>query len=222
MRKQSGFTLIELLVVIAIIAILAAILFPVFARARENARKANCQSNLKQIGTAARMYAQDYDETNTLLWYDMDGSGDQTADVDYTWRTALYPYVKNAGLFQCTSKKMTSTFVVGFDQGKNGGYGLNAVHWATGNPVPPYGQADSAVEYPSSTILAGETNGGESFANDGANTHGFVRSPSGTYPEAWRHSDGSCYLYCDGHVKWLKATQLNCKAGTCDFSSSGT
>ncbi|NLC58402.1 MAG: prepilin-type N-terminal cleavage/methylation domain-containing protein [Armatimonadetes bacterium] len=61
-RKQNGFTLIELLVVIAIIAILAAILFPVFARARENARKANCQSNLKQIATAAMMYRQDYDE----------------------------------------------------------------------------------------------------------------------------------------------------------------
>lgn len=62
-RDSRGFTLIELLVVIAIIAILAAILFPVFARARENARKATCQSNLKQIGAATRMYLQDYDET---------------------------------------------------------------------------------------------------------------------------------------------------------------
>ena len=62
--RQSGFTLIELLVVIAIIAILAAILFPVFAQARENARKSNCQSNLKQIGTGILMYAQDYDEVS--------------------------------------------------------------------------------------------------------------------------------------------------------------
>ncbi|HOJ21988.1 MAG TPA: DUF1559 domain-containing protein [Armatimonadota bacterium] len=62
-QSRTGFTLIELLVVIAIIAILAAILFPVFARARENARKANCQSNLKQIGLAFQQYRQDYDET---------------------------------------------------------------------------------------------------------------------------------------------------------------
>src|SRR3990172_12734890 len=69
MRRRQGFTLIELLVVIAIIAILAAILFPVFARARENARKSSCQSNHKQIGVAVMMYSQDYDETMPIYNY---------------------------------------------------------------------------------------------------------------------------------------------------------
>lgn len=78
MRAKRGFTLIELLVVIAIIAILAAILFPVFSRARENARRASCQNNLKQIGTAIMQYTQDYDEKIPSL-YRMDGA--KTADV---------------------------------------------------------------------------------------------------------------------------------------------
>lgn len=87
-RKQSGFTLIELLVVIAIIAILAAILFPVFAQAREKARQVSCLSNMKQIGTASMMYVQDYDET-----YPMSKStvGTRTSD----WRVMVSPYIKN-------------------------------------------------------------------------------------------------------------------------------
>src|SRR5918997_594162 len=74
-RKTGGFTLIELLVVIAIIAILAAILFPVFAQAREKARQTSCLSNLKQIGTASMMYVQDYDEAMFPAWYDAGPAG---------------------------------------------------------------------------------------------------------------------------------------------------
>jgi len=84
---RSGFTLIELLVVIAIIAILAAILFPVFAQAREQARKTACLSNLKQIGLACNMYVQDYDETFPFAW-----------GAPGPWDVALNPYVKSAGL----------------------------------------------------------------------------------------------------------------------------
>ena len=90
--RRSAFTLIELLVVIAIIAILAAILFPVFARARENARKASCQSNLKQIGLAFRQYAQDYDGWTP-------GSG----LASRSWPTMIMPYVKGEQLFACPS-----------------------------------------------------------------------------------------------------------------------
>src|SRR5207245_7614748 len=86
MRKTSGFTLIELLVVIAIIAILAAILFPVFAQARATARKAACASNLKQIGLAFTLYAQDYDEMLVPHWQDKTGIPD--------WKTLLDPYIK--------------------------------------------------------------------------------------------------------------------------------
>src|SRR5438309_153039 len=120
-RKQSaatGFTLIELLVVIAIIAILAAILFPVFAQAREMARKASCQSNLKQLGTGMTMYVQDYDETYPAPG----GPGAYGAGNFYVfpptantptpsptslrwqlWGQTLQPYIKNYGVFQCPS-----------------------------------------------------------------------------------------------------------------------
>jgi prepilin-type N-terminal cleavage/methylation domain-containing protein/prepilin-type processing-associated H-X9-DG protein len=91
LRVSRGFTLIELLVVIAIIAILAAILFPVFAQAREKARQTSCISNLKQIGLATMQYAQDYDETYMNGWHPDGGSGAYTG-VDM-WRISLLPYL---------------------------------------------------------------------------------------------------------------------------------
>src|ERR1041385_4414144 len=108
MRKNvNAFTLIELLVVIAIIAILAAILFPVFAQAREKARQATCQSNMKQIGVAWALYAQDYDEIGVPMWVksNLGGNDGATVDPNYDaaftgikwgayWPDLLYPYVK--------------------------------------------------------------------------------------------------------------------------------
>lgn len=101
-RKPAGdgFTLIELLVVIAIIAILAAILFPVFARAREKARTTACLSNLKQIGMAHLMYCQDYDERLSPQTY---GTCQSTTDPAFSWADMLYPYIKNAQAFDCPS-----------------------------------------------------------------------------------------------------------------------
>src|SRR5438094_4697563 len=95
----QGFTLIELLVVIAIIAILAAILFPVFGRARENARRSSCQSNLKQIGLGLLQYSQDFDEMEVADWFNT-GSGPKDTDARstpnaaYKWYDGIYPYVK--------------------------------------------------------------------------------------------------------------------------------
>lgn len=97
-RRTRGFTLIELLVVIAIIALLAAILFPVFARARENARRSTCQSNLKQLGLAAHQYSQDYDGT-LVMAFDWNNSNSNS------YYDLLYPYVKNNGVFVCPSRK---------------------------------------------------------------------------------------------------------------------
>jgi prepilin-type N-terminal cleavage/methylation domain-containing protein/prepilin-type processing-associated H-X9-DG protein len=123
-RRQRGFTLIELLVVIAIIAILAAILFPVFAQAREKARGISCLSNLKQLGTSTMMYIQDYDETypqgvgmtNGTNWYvglnTMSPNGWRAAHqagstrfeaAACTWGEALQPYIKNYGMYTCPS-----------------------------------------------------------------------------------------------------------------------
>ncbi len=106
LRSQAirpGFTLIELLVVIAIIAILAAILFPVFARARENARRSSCQSNLKQIGLGLLQYAQDYDEKFTNTYIDPGGAGTEKR----IWAQIVQPYVKSIQIFQCPSDPST-------------------------------------------------------------------------------------------------------------------
>ncbi len=104
---KRGFTLIELLVVIAIIAILAAILFPVFARAREKARQSSCMNNLKQIGLATMMYVQDYDEMFPIDWYRA-----QSADTCHTWCAMTLPtlesinaYVKNRQIWVCPNDK---------------------------------------------------------------------------------------------------------------------
>jgi len=97
-RRPRGFTLIELLVVIAIIAILAAILFPVFAQARDKARSATCLSNMKQIGLGLMMYAQDFDE---ILPFNYNYSADRTAL--YWWEDVTQPYIKSQGIFVCPS-----------------------------------------------------------------------------------------------------------------------
>jgi prepilin-type N-terminal cleavage/methylation domain-containing protein/prepilin-type processing-associated H-X9-DG protein len=103
-RKSSGFTLIELLVVIAIIAILAAILFPVFAQARDKARQASCLSNVKQISLGILMYTQDYDETLPL---EANESASDAYIYDYTWVRYTQPYIKNLQVFVCPSGKMS-------------------------------------------------------------------------------------------------------------------
>src|SRR5687767_5398880 len=97
--RAKGFTLIELLVVIAIIAILAAILFPVFAKARENARRASCQSGMKQIGLGFMQYIQDNDETFPLR----DVNAAPTVNGPYGWADAIQPYIKSTALYQCSS-----------------------------------------------------------------------------------------------------------------------
>jgi prepilin-type N-terminal cleavage/methylation domain-containing protein/prepilin-type processing-associated H-X9-DG protein len=103
---KRGFTLIELLVVIAIIAILAAILFPVFAQARESARTTSCLSNMKQIGLALRMYNQDYDEKfPNIRLYGGPTSATACCNLCQTWKNVVQPYIKNKGVFGCPSNK---------------------------------------------------------------------------------------------------------------------
>lgn len=173
-RMQRAFTLIELLVVIAIIAILAAILFPVFAQARESARMTSCLSNQKQLALGILQYVQDYDETHPMVFYSasptLTGAPDQPwgpwANAHIGWDKQIYPYVKNVQIFKCpTTGPGVDTGPLGNDSKPTGtlNYAINA-HLAT-YPTqiadPGYNQPTdahpghqlAAVRYPASTIL---------------------------------------------------------------------
>src|SRR5439155_23225439 len=106
-NRKPAFTLIELLVVIAIIAILAAILFPVFAQARERARLTSCLSNMRQIGTALTMYTQDYDETFPFIRFH--NSDAAKGHFTYVWRNAIRPYLKSLDVLACPSNPFSHT-----------------------------------------------------------------------------------------------------------------
>jgi prepilin-type N-terminal cleavage/methylation domain-containing protein/prepilin-type processing-associated H-X9-DG protein len=165
---RAAFTLIELLVVIAIIAILAAILFPVFAQAREKARQASCLSNMKQLGISFRMYAQDYDETLPVNRSCVGGTaaGYQTCAeglVTTGWVDMLMPYIKNTGILKCPSDGTSVInpqplgYVLSATPAKR--TNRNRTSYAKnnnlGNVPPPFGYivADAQVQFPAATIM---------------------------------------------------------------------
>jgi len=169
--SRRGFTLIELLVVIAIIAILAAILFPVFAQARDKARQTACLSNMKQLATAMAMYAQDYDETTILLWWfpQPDGSA-------IHWVQRIYPYVKNNGVFLCPSApRVNPTDMTRTDNGAAGP--AYAGNWHVG-----WGVSLAAYERVADAIIIGETG-----VNDWNGNGSLIRAASTMNP--WHHND---------------------------------
>jgi len=208
---NRGFTLIELLVVIAIIAILAAMLFPVFARVREKARQTSCLSNLKQLGLAAIMYSQDYDERLPHDDLDYDQSGDDSYG-DGTWRGMLVPYCNNVQIFFCPSSKIINRPFDGSwnDYGMYALYGMNFAHYEEGTHTSPAGQPLAVIGDAASCILLLESSGVHELANPGG------EDATPWVPNtAWalRHNGGANYCFVDGHAKWLKPQALDPPVG---------
>ncbi|MGD9494669.1 MAG: prepilin-type N-terminal cleavage/methylation domain-containing protein [Armatimonadota bacterium] len=197
---KRGFTLIELLVVIAIIAILAAILFPVFAKAREKARQSSCLSNVKQSTLAVLMYAQDYDEMLPTA----DCAGYQTGTC---WDIVVQPYVKNYQILQCPSEP--NVMFVSPTNNICGGSWLPPPAWVEEHYMS-YGMglsvrrvALAAIVYPAETLLLGESR--YPWMEIGPR-------PPYNYVD-WaarkeRHNGGANIGLCDGHAKWYSANVI--------------
>jgi prepilin-type N-terminal cleavage/methylation domain-containing protein/prepilin-type processing-associated H-X9-DG protein len=193
-QKRKGFTLIELLVVIAIIAILAAILFPVFARARENARRASCQSNLKQQGLGIMQYVQDYDEKfPPCAWWN--GTANQP------WQLLVQPYVKSTQLFACPSNTSTATL-----------YSLGILNHYVANGSD---SATSTATWGGIRPMNYGTNGGgiaQAQVESSAQLILIHENITATDAESWAPTDlkftnhlaTTNFLFADGHVKALK------------------
>ena len=222
-KKRAAFTLIELLVVIAIIAILAAILFPVFARARENARRSSCQSNLKQIGLGVIQYAQDYDER-------MPSSRMNPGNVDTlggVWQVLIQPYIKSYQVFQCPSNTRNDQFMENSKVPDGTGPNLAPVSYAAETEAGGTGTAGNGAAFGargavgpnlsdfnnvSQTIMIVDANTASSDFRVSSGTWTGVPS-QGTPPGSGLpalfvgHLSTMNCLFADGHVKTMRPLQ---------------
>lgn len=218
-------TLIELLVVIDIIAILAAILFPVFAQAREAARKTQCTSNARQVATAVAMYLQDYDEKLGFAcnyWgvgvYPSGGTSNNTTNGIVPPSIYLGPYIKNFGVFSCPSapiKTPTSGNTTYGSLISNYGWNWQITYVQSGYPAfagrtgPLYeGTTLAMLERPAETVIMGDSNpsrlqGSYIYPHTNVNT-----ATLGYQGKPLRHQEGDNYVFLDGHAKWVKGEKV--------------
>jgi prepilin-type N-terminal cleavage/methylation domain-containing protein/prepilin-type processing-associated H-X9-DG protein len=238
-KAARGFTLIELLVVVAIIAVLAAILFPVFARARENARRASCMSNLKQMGLAFMMYTQDYDETYPLTRFPApaglpaaDYPGGEWGAGWLYWPQLIYPYDKSTQVAFCPSGANYSNPV-------NGQYGanMNVIKDESATPLKL-----AALNAPASTYMIMDSGTWRIYATttddvvaprgwnsytpgigdllhktcDASSTANGVRIDTPACQDflSGRHLGGVNVAFADGHVKWLTTGKVYSEANS--------
>ena len=196
-NRRRGFTLIELLVVIAIIAILAAILFPVFARARENARKATCQSNLKQLGIAFAMYLQDYDERG--MPRDVG-----TAPNRVYWTRLVSPYLKNTGVLRCPSRSDSPPKCFDIGDGSHYAYSYCFARNSAATINSP-SELLIFVDWRASSVKWNAT--GCTGCTDGQTCIQGRRWRPGV--DTVPHMDGVNVCYYDGHVKYVPIATLD-------------
>ena len=219
---RRGFTLIELLVVIAIIAILAAILFPVFARAREKARQTSCLSNVKQLMTSFKMYAQDYDETFPAVrvgavagW--ATPNGDTATPAWVPWLCSLEPYTKNSQILNCPSVSLNWDGGASFN---NVGFGYNEYFAAWYDKMSGgyrFPIKDGQLEFPAETMVIADKGDTGIYYLDTTVTYAWSRpglDPATAASDGRadialdRHNEGANCGFADGHGKWLKGSNI--------------
>jgi len=201
--SRRGFTLIELLVVIAIIAILAAILFPVFAKAREKARQTSCLSNVKQISLGVLQYVQDYDERTPP-----GGNVDMMSHA-HPWASAM-PYVKNDQVFACPSDSLRNCASL-----MAGNPIYWGIEWATFACSYGYGNRSGntslgQITLPAETAMMAEMIERPYVDYNIADVNGvlYMNPAHARYVGALRHNEGMNIGYWDGHAKWARGTNL--------------
>ncbi len=194
--KRKGFTLIELLVVIAIIAILAAILFPVFAKAREKARQASCTSNFKQVGLASLQYVQDYDETYPMAGCCLNGG---VPPAPYGQLYGLAPYMKSSQTLICPSTKSITGIMHNWTAAyQDRVWGCTRAAFATpGARLSYFKNVASVISLIDMLYPAGRL----------TNTNiGFYKAEA--YSNGGPHGEGGNIGFADGHVKWYNYSSM--------------